>query len=224
MRKPGSLQWRWLSSEPPDAEPETLGPEQVERQPASMRTRIVQSLVLTLGLCAAAGALVWSFGPTPAEDGSQAVSLSATATGPAPRLGSPAPEFQLMTLDGEVVDLESYRGQPVWISFWASWCPPCRAESPELVAAYERHADDGLVMLAIDVGEDPGTIAGYVEKAGLPFAIGVDRSTDVAAQYRVRGLPTHYFVDADGILREVKIGPMGTREIERRLESILERP
>lgn len=190
--------------------------------PLSLRARIARSLVLTLALCAAAGALVWFFDRTPEAEGSQAITLSATAKGPGPRLGNTAPDFQFASLDGELIDLQRFRGQPVWITFWASWCPPCRAESPELVAAYERHAADGLVIIAVDVGEDPAAVADYVEKAGLPFLIALDRSTEVAAQYRVRGLPTHYFVDADGIVRDMKIGPMGEKEIERRLASVLD--
>jgi thiol-disulfide isomerase/thioredoxin len=184
--------------------------------------RIARSLVLTLALGAAAWALVWFFDSGPETGGSQAITLSATAKGPAPRLGNVAPDFQLTSLDGELIDLQRFRGHPVWVTFWASWCPPCRTESPELVAAYERHAPEGLVIIAVDVGEAPDVAADYAEKAGLPFLIALDRTTEVAAQYRVQGLPTHYFVDADGIIRDIKIGPMGEKEIERRLASILD--
>lgn len=196
----------------------------VRGESLTTRARAARALALTLAFCVAASALVWFFDSTPAASGSQAITVSATAKGPAPRLGSIAPDFQLMSLDGEVIDLQSFRGEPVWITFWASWCPPCRAESPELAAAYERHAPDGLVILAINVGEDPSAAAAYVEKAGLPFPVGLDRSTAVAAQYRVQGLPTHYFVDSAGVIRDMKIGPMGTKEIERRLAKVLEAP
>lgn len=185
------------------------------------RLRFARALVVTLAICAAVGGLIWSFDRPSAAESSQAITLSEAAKDPPPRLGSPAPSFQLKDLGGQPVDLESFRGRPVWITFWASWCPPCRAESPEIKAAYERHANSGLVILAIDVGEDPGTVGDYVAKAGLPFVVGLDRTTAVAAMYRVRGLPTHFFVDVDGVLREVKIGPMGNKEIERRLGSLI---
>lgn len=225
MRKLGSLLWCPPAS--PGGLPASPGQPDAEAAPGpglplSLRARIARSVVLTLGLCAAAGALVWFFESTPEDEGSQAIALSATAKGPGPRLGNVAPDFDLAGLDGEIIDLQSFRGQPVWITFWASWCPPCRAESPELVAAYKRHAAAGLVIIAVDVGEDPATVADYVEKAGLPFLVGLDRSTQVAAQYRVRGLPTHYFVDAGGVVRDMKIGPMGEKEIERRLASVLD--
>lgn len=224
MRRFGSLLWRAPTA--PDGRPApTVEPgaeaASVPGPPLTLRARLARSLVLTLSLCAAAAAFIWFFDSPPGAEGSQAVTLSAAASGPAPRPGSLAPDFQLPSLDGGVIDLQSLRGKPVWITFWASWCPPCRAESPELIAAYQRHAADGLVILAIDVGEDPAAVAQYVEKAGLPFSIGMDRTTAVAAQYRVRGLPTHYFVDAEGVLRETKIGPMGAKEIERRLASII---
>ncbi len=220
MRKPGILEWRWLPSGPGPAESKDGEPPQAEAQSAPLRKQIVPLLVLTLAICVAEGGFVWSFGRAGEGDGSQAITLSATAKGPAVRAGSPAPN-RLLSFDGVPVALESYLGQPVWITFWASWCPPCRAESPELVAAYERHAADGLVMIAVDVGEKPAVVAEYVERAALPFLILMDQSTAVAAQYRVLGLPTHFFVDRDGVLREVKIGPMSTKEIERRLATIL---
>ena len=227
MRRFGSL----LSRAPaaPDGRSSPSGEPSAEATPVpglplSLRARIARSLVLTLALCAAAGALVWFFDCTPAAEGSQSITLSATAKGPAPRLGNVAPAFELASLDGELIDLQSFRGQPVWITFWASWCPPCRAESPELVAAHQRHAAAGLVIIAVDVGEDPAAVESYVDKAGLPFLIGLDRSTEIAAQYRVRGLPTHYFIDAGGVVRDMKIGPMGEKEIERRLAKVLEAP
>ena len=225
MRRFGSLLWRAPTApdgrSSPPVEPGAEAASDPAR-PLSLPARIARSLVLTFALSAAAGAMIWFFDRTPAQDGSQAITLSAIAKGPAPRLGNVAPDFELASLDGELIDLQSFRGQPVWITFWASWCPPCRAESPELVAAYERHAADGLVIIAVDVGEDPAAVADYVEKAGLPFLIALDRSTEVAAQYRARGLPTHYFVDAGGIVRDMKIGPMGEKEIERRLASVLD--
>jgi len=185
--------------------------------PVSARLRFARTLVTTLALCAAIGGIIWSLDRPGSAGSSQAITLSEVAKGPPPRLGSLAPNFLVTGLDGQPIDLESLRGRPVWINFWASWCAPCRAESPEIKAAYERHADSGLVVLAVDVGEDPATVADYVAKASLPFAVGLDRTTAVAAMYRVRGLPTHFFVDEGGVLRDLKIGPMGSNEIERRL-------
>ncbi len=161
MRRLGSFPWRaptapdGRSSPPVEPDAEAVP---VPGLPLSLRARIARSLVLTLALCAAAASLVWFFDRTPEAEGSQAITLSATAKGPGPRLGNVAPDFELLSLDGEVIDLQSFRGQPVWITFWASWCPPCRAESPELVAAYERHAADGLVIIAVDVGRS-GAVA-----------------------------------------------------------------
>ena len=208
--------------EPPN--PATVPAAEAEAKPlaaVSPRLRFARTMALTLAVCAAIGGIIWTFDRPAAEASSQAITLTETAKGPPPRIGSPAPRFQLISADGQPVDLENYRGRPVWITFWATWCPPCRAESPEIKAAYERHAEAGLVVLAIDVGEDVPTVGDYVQRAGLPFIVGMDRTTAVAAMYRVRGLPTHFFVDADGILRDVKIGPMGSKEIERKLAPLL---
>ncbi len=188
---------------------------------AGGRTGILQGVLFTVLAVLVFGGLVWFLDQPGSTPTSQAVALTAKASGPAPKIGQPAPAFRLLGLDGQPVELESFRGQPVWITFWASWCPPCRAEAPDIEAAYLRHQDAGLVVLAIDVGEGPGTVAGYVERTRLSFTIALDESTEVAATYRLAGLPTHFFVDGDGILRDWKIGSMSPKEMERRLESIL---
>lgn len=213
---------RLLPSHDPAGEGIEPGGETGATLPAPLR--IARMLVVTLALCGAAGGLIWTLDRPSGSESSQAITLSEIAKGPPPKVGNLAPDFRLTGLDGQPVDLESLRGQPVWITFWASWCPPCRAESPEIKAAYERHAGSGLVVLAIDVGEDPATVGDYVARASLPFTVGLDRLTGVAAMYRVHGLPTHFFVDSDGVLRDLKIGPMGNKEIERRLNSILGEP
>lgn len=140
---------------------------------------------------------------------------------PAPRAGFRAPDFTLDTLDGESVTLSDLRGQAVLINFWATWCPPCRAELPTIQTAYDRHVDQGLVVLAVDMSESPQTVVAFARRFGLSFPIPLDRDGQVAAQYRVRAIPTSFFVDRESVVRSVFTGPMNRPLIEQRLSQIL---
>jgi peroxiredoxin len=139
----------------------------------------------------------------------------------APRKGFLAPDFSLTTLDGSTVRLSDLRGQPVLINFWASWCGPCRAEMPHIQAAFEDHADDGLVVLGVDQLESPPSVAQFVEQFQLTFPIPLDADGEVSAAYQARALPTTFFVDADGIIRDTFTGPMSSGLIQSKLETIL---
>jgi cytochrome c biogenesis protein CcmG/thiol:disulfide interchange protein DsbE len=141
--------------------------------------------------------------------------------GTAPRTGFLAPDFALTTLDGASVRLSDLRGRPVLINFWASWCGPCRVEMPHIQAAFEAHAEDGLVVLGVDQLESPPTVAQFVEEFGLTFPIPIDDDGQVSAAYQARALPTSFFVDTAGVIRDTFTGPMSSGLIESKLEMIL---
>ena len=127
-------------------------------------------------------------------------------------LGEAAPNFILPTLTGEPINSTDYRGKTLVLNFWASWCPPCRAEVPELQAlSVERQADDDLVILGINfLAEDTvEAAASFVDEFQLTFPIVTDTPDgDVARRYGVRGLPATFFIDRDGILRKINLGPV----------------
>jgi len=212
--------------------PQPQGPPPPERQdepgelvlkPPFSRPRVgaLRNILATLAVGAFIIGLVWFFDRPSGFGSSQAITLTASASGPAPRMGKEAPDFQVRTLDGTSVSLSDYRGQPVWISFWATWCPPCRAENPDIQEVYEKYQADGLVILALSIGEETGTVQSYVERTGLTYTIGLDQDTAIAARYRIVGIPTHYFVDRDGILREWRIGSMSKKTMEKNVGKIL---
>ncbi|HXF51423.1 MAG TPA: TlpA disulfide reductase family protein [Dehalococcoidia bacterium] len=181
----------------------------------------LRNIVATALVGVAIAALVWFF-DRPGSAKSQAVTVTATAQGAAPRVGKPAPDFELTLLDGTKVRLSDYRGRPVWINFWASWCPPCRAENPDIQEVYEAHKDEhGLVLLAPAIGERREDVAGYMERADLHYPVGLDTDTQIAANYRVLGIPTHVFVDADGIVREIRVGAMSKKTMEKMIQKLL---
>lgn len=148
------------------------------------------------------------------------ITVPGVANAIAPRVNQPAADFQVMGVDGQPITLAQFKGRPVWINFWASWCAPCRAEFPDMDAVWQQHQDKGLVLLAVSYSEQPAEVMAYLEKAKPTFTIGLDPTGTVAGQYRVLGLPTHIFVDADGIVRDVRVGPMNQDLMQEKLANL----
>ncbi len=151
---------------------------------------------------------------------------SATTGGaiPSPREGFSAPDFTLELLDGGEVTLSDLRGKVVVINLWASWCPPCKAEMPALQQVYEQNQERGLEVLAINTTyqDSEGDASSFVEEFGLTFPIPLDRSGQVARQYQLRALPSTFFVDRIGVIRQVIIGgPMSEATIQTAVEELL---
>ncbi len=138
-----------------------------------------------------------------------------------PNVGEKAPDFTAPDLSGNLVRLSDYQGRPVWINFWGSWCPPCRAEMPEIDAAYREAQSSGLVLLAVSVGEDRDVVARYLRQTGFDIPAVLDADGLVATQYAVTGFPTHVFVDRDGIVRDIRVGGLNLRSIRDRLATIV---
>ncbi|MBT9166633.1 MAG: Thiol-disulfide oxidoreductase ResA [Chloroflexi bacterium] len=123
-----------------------------------------------------------------------------------PQVGKLAPAFTLPAIDGQDISLHNLRGKAVLLNFWATWCPSCRAEKPHLIAAYNDFADRGVVMLGVNIGESPSLVREYVIQKGIPFPVLLDTETQVASLYQVRGIPTTFLIDGQGVIREVRIG------------------
>jgi cytochrome c biogenesis protein CcmG/thiol:disulfide interchange protein DsbE len=147
------------------------------------------------------------------------------SSSPSPREGFLAPDFTLDTLDGKKVTLSELRGKIVIINLWATWCPPCRAEMPALENAYEQYRDSGVVILGLNVTNQDSEkdIPPYVKEFGLTFPILLDRDGSVSTLYQLRGLPTTFFVNREGIIRTVVIGgPMNETFIRSKIEALLQ--
>lgn len=138
-----------------------------------------------------------------------------------PLIGKEAPEIDLLTIDGEQVTLSGLRGQPILINFWATWCPPCREEFPLMVAAREEHADDGLEILGVMHQDFADGAREFAKDMGATWPI-LDDPDDVAYDdYLVAGLPTSYFVDADGIVRAFSLGGFTEDGLAAQLKTVL---
>jgi len=158
-------------------------------------------------------ALVLDSGLIMAGCSSSAPSAPAEGTG----VGKLAPDFQLQSLDGQVVSLSDFRGEAVLLNFWATWCGPCRFEMPFLQQVYEERSDQGLVILAVNIGESQSEVKEFMESFDLSFLTVLDTATEVARQYNIRGIPTTFFLDKDGVIQDLKIGSF-TSEVELALK------
>lgn len=117
---------------------------------------------------------------------------------PATLVGNPAPSFAVKTPSGAPSSLESYRGSVVVMNLWASWCPPCRAEMPDLERAYLAKRAQGVVVLGIDQGESPAVAKAFARSLGITYPILVDEQQQYGRVYRALGLPTTVIVDKQG--------------------------
>ena len=141
-------------------------------------------------------------------------------------IGNLAPDFELQSLDGETVSLSGLRGKPVLINFWASWCGPCREEMPFLQEILEakKWSSKGLVILTVNIAEPLITVEKFMEVNQLSLPVLLDRDRNVAQKYNIRVIPTTFFVDKSGIIRDRVIGAFPNKSaIEKRLiNSIIE--
>lgn len=136
-------------------------------------------------------------------------------------IGQVAPDFSLTTLDGEPFTLSKLRGKPVVLNFWATWCGPCRRELPALQAASERYGDQ-VAIIGVDQAEAAATVQSYVDSLELTFAIPMDTDNAVGSTYGVRGLPTTYFIDSQGVIRRVWSGEMNSITLAESVVELLE--
>ncbi len=141
-----------------------------------------------------------------------------------PKQGQPAPDFALRSLAGPVLRLSDFRGSVVLINFWATWCGPCRAEMAEIEAVYQAQKDRAFVVLAVN-DDNASTVDAlrlardFREEVGVSFPMVLDAPAgDVFTQYRLYGLPSSFLVDADGIVRFIKFGPLNRDELTREVE------
>lgn len=142
----------------------------------------------------------------------------APAAGAAPQVGQQAPDFTAASLDEVEVSLAQLRGRPVWLTFGATWCASCRVEAPDIQAAHEQAP--GAEVMAVYLSEDAAAVRPYVERLGMTFTHVPDPDAAVSATYHVMGVPTHYFIDADGVVRSVRVGVLSRAEMDAALQAI----
>lgn len=137
---------------------------------------------------------------------------------PGLRVGEKAPDFELMTLDGKTVKLSDYRGKKVILNFWATWCPPCKAEMPDIQKFYNE-TDDNVEILAINI--DPQyDVKKFVREANVTFPVLLDSKDEVNNLYRILTIPTTYFIDGEGIIRSKHLSVMTIEIIREHIKNM----
>ena len=202
-----------------------MSPVATVGQPRSWQQRIRESRLGTLSVLAVTAGLVIGGAylidrPAKAASGLQAIALSGPTKGAPPKIGGPAQDFTATTVDGEPVSLSSHKGHAVWLTFGATWCAACKAEAPDIQAAYVEFKPKGVEILSIFIREDAATVKDYADRIGLTFPKVADPDTRIASAYRVYGIPAHFFIDRAGILRVVKTGGQSREQMDAALTEI----
>ena len=132
-----------------------------------------------------------------------------------------APEFALPGLDGTTVRLNDYRGKIVLVNFWATWCEPCKQETPALQAAYQKLRDQGLVIVGVDLrnqeragADGDGDVRNFTQRYGVTYPIALDVAGETARAFQIYPIPTSFFVDETGMIRYVRVGQITGPEVE----------
>lgn len=127
----------------------------------------------------------------------------------APEIGALAPPLKGLTPTGESFDLSTYRGAPLVLNFWATWCAPCIQEMPALQKLYQQ----GAAVVGVNVGDSPGAILAWAEQYHITFPLVVDPTGQMSHQYRLLGLPATFQIDRTGVVRRVKFGALSESEL-----------
>jgi thiol-disulfide isomerase/thioredoxin len=136
-------------------------------------------------------------------------------------IGQAAPSLKLPLVGGGEMDLASYKGHPVILNFWATWCDPCRAEMPVFERAQQQYRDEGLVVLGVDFQEQDPEIVAFLGQIGVTFPSVVDRTGEVTRQWRATGLPTTFLIDRQGVIQDVRVGAFTDEMLDGKLKKLV---
>jgi thiol-disulfide isomerase/thioredoxin len=162
--------------------------------------------------------------PPSASPGPTATATSTPTVGPIVsgfHVGEPAPPLVVPQVGGGEIDLAALAGSPVWVNFMATWCPECQEEFPRMNGFAVRYADDGLIVLAIDVREEEGLVAAFAQSLNATFPMGLDLDGAAQRAWEAYALPVHFWIDADGIVRDGAFGGIGPDVMARGVGRIL---
>jgi len=162
---------------------------------------------LAVAVLAVIGVLAWRSGYLRSGAGGSGAAVKEAR----PMVGYLAPDFSLRTLDGPRVKLSDFRGQVVLLDFWATWCPSCRQEMPVLQKFFDQKGDR-VQLLAVDIDEPDKVVRDFMQSNGYTFPVLMDDGA-VTSLYRVTAIPTTFFIDPQGVIREKYMGPLDEKTI-----------
>ena len=131
------------------------------------------------------------------------------------QVGDNAPDFALIDMNGEKHQLSDYKGQGVFLNFWGTWCKPCEREFPLMDKHYQDYKDQGLQILAVNIGESNFAVQKYVDRKGLTFPVLIDHNKSVMETYNINPLPTTMLVNPEGKIEKIITGEMSDEAIKQ---------
>ncbi len=137
--------------------------------------------------------------------------------------GNLAPDFELQSVNGKTMKLSSFRGKKVIVNFWASWCPPCRLEMPEMEKYYTKNRNTGIEILAVNLTtaeKSLASVTSFMEAYGITFPVLLDKNGDAARLYNVSSIPASFILDTRGVIREKIVGPMTYESMQEMLGTL----
>lgn len=201
------------------------------RPPGASARSFVRRVVYPVVVIAAIAGVIWwidqrgddATSPSGAEYGARTINASLVPDGleVGTKEGQVAPDFELETLAGAEAWLTDFRGHPVVLNFWATWCEPCRQEMPQLVKAYDKYKAQGLVIIGLNLQEGKDLISPFADARGIDYPILIDRDADVGDEYRLVGLPTTYFIDANGVIQSIFRGPLEDKQKDTNVQGAI---
>ena len=209
-----------LTDEPAEKRPSADEPAWRARLRRSGFGQIAVVLVASFAIAIAAW---WVVRPSTAEDprAETAVVTQVEVEGvqKAPVVGDAAPAFDATDIEGRQVSPAQLQGRPVWLMFVATWCTGCRTEMPDVQAAVAAHGDD-IQVVVVYVGEGLPTVRSYSERVGNDFTQVADQDQAVSASYGIMGVPSHFFIDADGVVQQVHVGLLDPDQMDQSIEAV----
>jgi peroxiredoxin len=201
-----------------------------------VKGQLIRNMVIGLVIAVAVAGAIWAGGSkekasqpsssksavdTSKKKEEQPVSQGKVSREERPQEGFRAPDFTLKTMDGKEVRLSDNEGKPALINFWASWCPPCKAEMPHIQEAYEQYKREiNFHMVNLAVQDNPDEMKKYIQKEKFTFPILLDETGEVAQEYNVTGIPQTVIVNTDGEIVKVVIGAMTKEQLQELLKRV----
>lgn len=214
-------------SDRPDPEPETRAddPDEPAWRTGIRGSRFGQVAVMIVAAFAIAIAAWWAVKPDDAGPAQAEIAVvtevDVAGADRAPVAGQRAPGFTATDLDSQevVLDADAMEGRPVWLMFVATWCTGCRTEMPDVQAAAADYGDD-VEVIVVYVGEDAAAVSAYSERVGNDFTQVPDRSQAISAAYGIMGVPSHFFIGADGVVEQVQVGLLTPEQMDESLRAL----